>query len=66
MAGLFHDIGKIGIPEKILNKPGKLTDKEFIAIKAHPEIGEELLRNSQQVSPLTLDVCRHHHEKGVG
>lgn len=63
IAGLFHDIGKIGIPEKILNKPGKLTDSEFIAIKAHPKIGEELLRNSQQVSPLTLDVCRHHHEK---
>ncbi len=42
-AGLLHDIGKIAIPEKILLKPGKLTEEEFEVIKTHPELGEKLI-----------------------
>lgn len=66
LAGLFHDIGKVFIPDAILNKPGKLTDKEFAAIKTHPSIGAKLLAQHQQVSDLIIDVCLHHHEKVDG
>lgn len=63
MAGLLHDLGKMGIPNKILNKPGKLTDDEFSTIKAHPEIGAKVLLDNPMVSPQVLDVVLHHHEK---
>lgn len=66
VAGLLHDIGKIGIPMKILNKPGKLTDEEFSIVKSHPEIGSKVLIDNHQVGPLVLDVCLHHHEKVDG
>lgn len=65
-AGLLHDIGKVGIPMNVLNKPGKLTDSEFAIVKAHPEVGAKILIASYQVSPLVLDVCLHHHEKVDG
>jgi putative nucleotidyltransferase with HDIG domain len=65
-AGLLHDIGKIGIPLKVLNKPGKLTDSEFAIVKSHPEVGAKILIDSYDVSPLVLDVCLHHHEKMDG
>lgn len=65
-AGLLHDIGKIGIPLKVLNKPGKLTDAEFSIVKSHPDIGAKILIESYDVSPLVLDVCLHHHEKVDG
>jgi putative nucleotidyltransferase with HDIG domain len=63
LAGLLHDIGKIGIPHKILNKPGKLTDNEFNTIKTHPEIGAKILLNNPMISALVSDVVLHHHEK---
>jgi len=63
IAGLFHDIGKIGVPLEILNKPGRLTDEEFEIIKTHPATGAALLSETQQVSDLVIDVCLHHHEK---
>lgn len=66
LAGLLHDIGKIGIPLKILNKPGKLTDDEFAVVKSHPEVGAKILIETYQVPPMTLDVCLHHHEKVDG
>ncbi len=66
LAGLLHDIGKIGIPDKILNKPGKLTDEEFNAVKSHPEIGAQILLEGSQVSPMVMDVVLHHHEKTDG
>jgi len=66
LAGLLHDLGKIGIPNKILNKPGKLTDEEFTAIKSHPQIGATILMNNPMVSPIVLDVVMHHHEKMDG
>lgn len=65
-AGLLHDIGKVGIPMTVLNKPGKLTDSEFAIVKSHPEVGAKILIESYQVSPMVLDVCLHHHEKVDG
>lgn len=66
LAGLLHDIGKVGIPLKVLNKPGKLTDEEFAIVKSHPEVGAKILIESYQVPPMALDVCLHHHEKVDG
>ncbi|HOY23714.1 MAG TPA: HD-GYP domain-containing protein [Cellvibrio sp.] len=66
LAGLLHDLGKMGIPNKILNKPGKLTDEEFSTIKSHPEIGANILMDNPLVSPMVLDVVLHHHEKVDG
>ncbi len=66
LAGLLHDLGKMGIPNKILNKPGKLTDQEFTTIKSHPEIGANILMDNPLVSPMVLDVVLHHHEKVDG
>ncbi len=66
LAGLLHDIGKIAIPLKVLNKPGKLTDEEFSIVKSHPEVGAKILIESYQVPPMALDVCLHHHEKVDG
>lgn len=66
LAGLLHDLGKMGIPNKILNKPGKLTDEEFTTIKSHPEIGANILMGNPLISPMVLDVVLHHHEKMDG
>lgn len=66
LAGLFHDLGKVAIPANILNKPGKLTDAEFTVMKSHPAKGAQLLKDSQQVSDVVIDVCLHHHEKMDG
>ncbi len=66
MAGLMHDLGKMGVPDEILNKPGKLSDSEFLRVKEHPVIGAELLRAGGQVSAATIDVALHHHEKVDG
>ena len=61
MAGLLHDIGKIGVPDSILGKPGKLTDEEFAIVKKHPEIGYVILKNLQQLDYVLPGVL-HHHE----
>jgi len=63
MAGLLHDIGKVGIPEKILNKPGRLTDEEFAIVRRHPVEGAAMLREEPGIPPEVLDVCLHHHER---
>jgi HD-GYP domain-containing protein (c-di-GMP phosphodiesterase class II) len=63
MAGLLHDVGKMAIPDEVLNKPGRLTDDEFNIVKNHPQRGWEILRQSSGVSDIALDVCLHHHEK---
>jgi putative nucleotidyltransferase with HDIG domain len=65
-AGLFHDIGKMAVPASILDKPGKLTDEEFVSIKSHPRAGHEMLLCIEGISEITLDVCLHHHEKMDG
>ena len=58
--GLLHDLGKIKIPEDILNKPGKLTNDEFAIVKAHPKFGYELLRNQNIDSRIKQSVLMHH------
>ncbi len=62
MAGLLHDLGKAGIADAILNKPGALTDEEFDTMRSHPALGHEMLRTSG-LAPQVLDACLHHHEK---
>jgi len=64
-AGKLHDIGKIGIPEEILNKPGRLTDEEFDVIKSHPVIGEQILMPLDFLAE-ARPVVRHHHERWDG
>jgi putative nucleotidyltransferase with HDIG domain len=64
-AALLHDIGKIGIPESILNKPGRLSDDEFRIIKTHPEKGCQILKPVSAFQPI-LNIVRHHHEKYDG
>jgi len=66
LAGLLHDIGKMDIPGHILNKPGRLTDKEFDTVKHHPVSGHRLLLAGKGVDAVALDVCLHHHEKMDG
>jgi HD-GYP domain-containing protein (c-di-GMP phosphodiesterase class II) len=65
ICGLVHDIGKIGIPEAILRKPGKLTDEEFDQIRSHPVIGENILREVPQLQSV-LPGVRSHHERWDG
>lgn len=66
LAGLLHDIGKMAVPTAILNKPGKLTDEEFVSIKEHPAAGYQMLLEAKGVGAVALDVCLHHHEKMDG
>jgi putative nucleotidyltransferase with HDIG domain len=66
MAGLLHDVGKMMIPDKVLHKPGKLTDDEFNIIKEHPLKGWEVLKISPGANDAALDVCLHHHERVDG
>lgn len=66
MAGLLHDVGKMAIPDEVLNKPGKLTDEEFDIVKNHPVSGWEILKKSNDVDEIALDVCLHHHERVDG
>ena len=65
IAGLVHDIGKIGVPESVLGKRGNLTDEEFDQIKRHPVIGYEILKD---IPPLAhaLPAVLHHHERWDG
>ena len=65
MGLLIHDIGKISIPESILNKPGKLTGDEWELIKTHPAAGASML-SSDRISPLTRSIVRDHHERWDG
>jgi len=65
MAGLLHDVGKIGVPEAVLQKAGKLTDEEFDLIKKHPEIGAKILGDIKQLRDVLPGVL-HHHERYDG
>lgn len=60
IAGLMHDVGKIGVPEAVLCKPGRLTDEEFEAIKRHPRIGHDILAGIPQLSDILPGVLWHH------
>lgn len=65
MAGLLHDVGKIGVPEAVLQKTGKLTPEEYEQIKKHPEIGARILRDIRQIEDILPGVL-HHHERYDG
>lgn len=58
--GLLHDIGKIGIPDYIINKPGKLTDEEYQMVKDHPKIGAEILENISEMPGISIGAHWHH------
>ena len=63
--GLFHDIGKIGVPDAILQKAGKLTDEEYHDIKNHPSIGEHILKPAKIFNNI-IPIVKHHHERYDG
>ena len=62
---LLHDIGKIGIPDAVINKPGRLMDMEYEIVKQHPVLGAEILKNIKDVPKLAA-VVRSHHERFDG
>lgn len=62
---LLHDVGKIGVPDRILNKNGRLTDEEFEIIKSHTTTGSEILKGVSSLADMFL-VARHHHERYDG
>ena len=67
IASILHDIGKIAIPDKILLKPGKLTNEEFNLIKSHAEVGYEILKDSKKdILQLAAKIALEHHEKYDG
>lgn len=71
MASALHDIGKINIPEQILNKPGRLTKEEFEIIKTHSAVGEHMLRQipfnqNEPLVKVAREICRWHHERWDG
>jgi hypothetical protein len=65
IAGLLHDIGKVGIPDSILHKPGRLDNEERVMIQMHSEISSQLLQNAVHLEEI-LPMIRHHHEQMDG
>ena len=65
MMGLLHDVGKIGVPDAVINKPGRLTDEEFEQIKKHPVMGSQILENIKEMPGLATGA-RWHHERYSG
>ena len=67
LAGMLHDIGKIGVPEQILCKPGKLTDEEFELLKKHPGLGGQILKGIRKLDGIVEGiVCHHERPDGRG
>jgi putative nucleotidyltransferase with HDIG domain len=66
LAGMLHDIGKMAVPDPVLNKPGKLTDEEFAVVREHPQRGYDLLVQSADAPAIAAEVVLHHHEKFDG
>ncbi len=64
-AAMFHDYGKILIPDNILNKKGKLSKNEWAIMRRHSELGAELLKN-KDLSPRTIELVKFHHLNGMG
>ncbi len=62
LAGLLHDVGKIGIPDAILKKPGPLTEEEYAVIKTHPTIGHAILKHLRKIDYALPGVLHHHEE----
>ncbi|HZT42627.1 MAG TPA: HD domain-containing phosphohydrolase [Chthonomonadaceae bacterium] len=65
ITGTLHDVGKIGVPDAVLQKPGRLTAEERAIIETHPILGEIIVRKAPQLAP-TLPGVRHHHERWDG
>ena len=65
VAAMLHDVGKIGISDTILQKPGKLTEEEFAIIKSHPEIGINIIKDIKNIE-YVFPIVRHHHERYDG
>ena len=65
MMGLLHDVGKIGIPDSVINKPGKLTPEEYEVIKTHSRVGARILRKIEEM-PKLVEGARWHHERYDG
>ena len=65
LGALLHDVGKIGVPDQILQKPGRLTDEEYGVIKRHPVMGAEMLAPIEELAS-AVPVARHHHERFDG
>lgn len=63
--GLLHDVGKIGVPDSVINKPGRLTPEEYEIIKRHPVIGSQILKNIHEMPKLSVGA-RWHHERFDG
>jgi HD-GYP domain-containing protein (c-di-GMP phosphodiesterase class II) len=63
LAGLLHDVGKMAVPDAVLNKPGRLDEDEFALIRTHPEQGHAMLANGEGITQEALDVSLLHHEK---
>jgi len=67
IAAMLHDVGKVGIPDAILKKPGRLTSDEYEVIKTHPRLGAELFAGRDSaLDQVTIDVVLHHHERWDG
>jgi len=66
LAGLLHDVGKMAIPDAVLDKPGRLSAEEFALVREHPERGLSLLREDPTMPALAMEVCLHHHERWDG
>lgn len=67
MAGLLHDVGKIGVPDQVLNKPGRLNSEEMEIIRTHPAVGEAIVRKSYNLESILPGVLYHHeHYDGSG
>lgn len=62
LGGVLHDLGKIAVPDTVLNKPGRLTPEEYEIMKTHSSVGSDLLRNLRTLERV-LPLVRHHHEK---
>lgn len=63
LGGILHDIGKIGVPGELLNRPGRLTSDEFEIVKTHPGAGCTICQPLEKTLGPALDVVRHHHER---
>ena len=66
MIGLLHDVGKIGVPDAVINKASRLTDEEFKLIKMHPELGARILKNIREMPKLAVGARWHHERYGGG
>ena len=66
IGALLHDVGKMKVPNDVLNKPGRLTEEEFELMKSHVPRGVEILEQTHGIPPASIDVARYHHERYGG